>query len=92
MASARKSSPSVVPSQAVVQSHAESNRELAEAFERYLVSRGFSRPTEPLRGDVAFKERERSSPECLGSKRDRAGSKSGPRTWGRIFVQLQVPL
>ena len=45
MASARKSIPSAVSSQAVVQSHAESNRELAEAFERYLVSRGFSPPT-----------------------------------------------
>ena len=45
MASTPKSIPSAVPSQAVVQSHAESNRELAEAFERYLVSRGFSPPT-----------------------------------------------
>jgi site-specific recombinase XerD len=45
MAPARKSIPSVVPSQAVIQSHVESNRELAEAFERYLISRGFSPPT-----------------------------------------------
>ena len=45
MVSARKSIPSVVPLQAVVQSHAESNRALAEAFERYLISRGFSPPT-----------------------------------------------
>ena len=45
MASTRKSIPSVVPSQAVVRSHVESNRALAEAFERYLLSRGFSPPT-----------------------------------------------
>ena|GEM_PF-4564651 len=45
MASARKSIPSAVPAQAVVRSHVESNRELAEAFERYLISRGFSAPT-----------------------------------------------
>jgi integrase/recombinase XerD len=45
MASTRKSIPSAVPSQAVVKSHAESNRELTEAFERYLISRGFSPPT-----------------------------------------------
>jgi hypothetical protein len=45
MASARKSIPSAVPSQAVVRSHVESNRKLAEAFERYLISRGFSPPT-----------------------------------------------
>jgi len=29
----------------LVRSHVESNRELAEAFERYLISRGFSAPT-----------------------------------------------
>jgi site-specific recombinase XerD len=45
MVSARESIPSAVPAQALVQSHAESNRELAEAFERYLISRGFSPPT-----------------------------------------------
>ena len=45
MQSARKSIPSEVPSQAVVQSHAVSNQELAKAFERYLISRGFSPPT-----------------------------------------------
>ena len=45
MAFSRKSIPSAVPSQAVVQSHAESNRALAEAFERYLISRGSSQPT-----------------------------------------------
>jgi site-specific recombinase XerD len=45
MVSARKSILSAVPSQAVARSHAVSNRELAEAFERYLISRGFSPPT-----------------------------------------------
>ena len=38
MASARKSIPSAVPSQAVVRSHVESNRQLLEAFETYLIS------------------------------------------------------
>ena len=45
MASVRKFIPSAVHAQAVVRSHTKSNRELAEAFERYLISRGFSPPT-----------------------------------------------
>jgi site-specific recombinase XerD len=45
MASTRKSILYAVPSQAIVRSHVEPNQELAEAFERYLIVRGFSERT-----------------------------------------------
>ena len=65
MVSARKSILSAVPSQAVVRSHVESNRDLAKAFERYLISRRVFRTDapsvygfrQPLRRDVAFNKR-----------------------------------
>ena len=47
MAFSRKSIPFEVAAQALVQSNAQSNRELAEAFERYpvsLVARGGAQP------------------------------------------------